>query len=363
MNKQKSVKKYSPLCYFFKLLKWIKEILSDCCDCGCGSGSGSDSGNSTSKRTIRLVRTKCEVIGRGLHRSGWPYAFSCLTSIESDDGILFDDFVEQTFCYSDKPQVYAEPWAGIFHHPPYPPAFSNTRESLSNLFEENKAFIESLKNLKMAFALTEWTGNFLRKRLNCPVVVVKHPAQIPQLKWSPDSYTNNTDKQMMQIGHYLRNTKVLYQFPAIPNISKKKPAFNKAWIKAWDFCVENYWATTKFRKDLDLNIETYPFLTAYQYDYILQSNLAIMEFFDVSAANGIIDCIARNTPVFTNKHPATIEYLGEDYPLFFENPLEIPDLMDKVYEASEYLKKMDKSWMSGERFASQISQEIGRIKL
>ena len=61
-----------------------------------------------------------EVIGKGVHRSGWPWCIDALSGLESD-GILFDDFVERSFIYEPRQVPYTEPWIGVFHHPPFIP--------------------------------------------------------------------------------------------------------------------------------------------------------------------------------------------------------------------------------------------------
>lgn len=41
--------------------------------------------------------------------------------------------------------------------------------------------------------------------------------------------------------------------------------------------------------------------------------------FNSSANNTILECIARNTPIIVRTNPAIVEYLGENYPLYFES--------------------------------------------
>ena len=70
----------------------------------------------------------------------------------------------------------------------------------------------------------------------------------------------------------------------------------------------------------------------------------------------ILECIVRNTPVLVNRIEGVIDYLGEDYPLYFDNLKEIDDLLDirKIKEAHLYLKKMDKKKFKIEMFANKI---------
>jgi len=82
-----------------------------------------------------------------------------------------------------------------------------------------------------------------------------------------------------------------------------------------------------------------------------------MELCEVSANNTILDAILMNTPLIVNKLDGVVEYLGEDYPLYFENRNEVYDLLndiDKLEETYIYLKKMDKSRFSLENFGKSI---------
>jgi len=55
---------------------------------------------------------------------------------------------------------------------------------------------------------------------------------------------------------------------------------------------------------------------------LLISNIVFCDYIDCSASNTIVECIATGTPIIVNRHPAVEEYLGKDYPLYF----------DKIYD-------------------------------
>ena len=62
--------------------------------------------------------------------------------------------------------------------------------------------------------------------------------------------------------------------------------------------------------------------------------------YDSSANNAIIECIARATPILVNPIAAVVEYLGEEYPFYF-NSLEEAAVKAKdenlVKETHQYL--------------------------
>ena len=76
------------------------------------------------------------------------------------------------------------------------------------------------------------------------------------------------------------------------------------------------------------------------------------------ANNAIIECIARNTPVLVNRLPAVEEYLGKEYPLYFETLEEVAEAedMDLLRETHEYLLRMPKQWLSGSYFRRSLME-------
>lgn len=334
---------------FPRFRKFVKRVFG----CGTGTGTGCNDINS-----IKLIRKYKDVIGVGFHRSGWPYVFKWLTTVSAPKGILFDDFIEQNFCYRDKPLVYKEPWVGVFHHPPTIPYFGNQKESLSRVFE-SREFKQSAKHLKLAIALSEHLAKFLRKNLSCPVLVLKHPADTNVAQWSIEKYRENRHKKLIQIGYYLRNTQLINQIPD-SSFQKLKLWVRKNWVEEFDRRVKKYWDLEKSRKSYG-NYKTDTFVPISQYDRLLCENIVVMEVFDASASNGVLDCIVRNTPLIINKHPAVVEYLGENYPLYFSDPRDIPRLAEKAEEAHKYLAKMDKSWLNVESFVKKVLEKVSSV--
>jgi len=66
------------------------------------------------------------------------------------------------------------------------------------------------------------------------------------------------------------------------------------------------------------SVEISPYLHNDAYDDLLSENLVFLHLYDSSANNALIECIARGTPVLVNPLPAVIEYLGAEYPLYFD---------------------------------------------
>ena len=78
-----------------------------------------------------------------------------------------------------------------------------------------------------------------------------------------------------------------------------------------------------------------------EYDDLLSKNIVFVELYDSSANNLVIECIARNTPILINPVGGVVDYLGKDYPFYF-NTLEEASykLQNKelIKETTNYLK-------------------------
>ena len=73
------------------------------------------------------------------------------------------------------------------------------------------------------------------------------------------------------------------------------------------------------KSHLDKNVAIKYTNTFKEYDQLLEKNIVFIELIDASANNTILECIVRNTPIIVNKIEPVVEYLGDDYPLYFEN--------------------------------------------
>lgn len=99
-----------------------------------------------------------------------------------------------------------------------------------------------------------------------------------------------------------------------------------------------------------------------QYDKLLTNHVVFLNLVDAAAVNTIIECIVRNTPVIVNRLPATVEYLGKDYPLFYDKFVELETLDYKlIQKAHTYLTKMDKSKFMIETFIRQFEDILGDL--
>ena len=97
------------------------------------------------------------------------------------------------------------------------------------------------------------------------------------------------------------------------------------------------------------NIIVHKHLENKEFDKYMTSTVGFLNLIDTSANNGVTDCLSRNIPLLVNCHPAVVEYLGDDYP-FYYNTLESANkkINDKklIKDTYAYLKNLNKSRFS-----------------
>ena len=112
---------------------------------------------------------------------------------------------------------------------------------------------------------------------------------------------------------------------------------------------------------MDNNIEIMEYVDNDLYDKLLTKNIVFLNLVDGSAVNTLLECLVRNTPMVVNRHPAVVEILGEDYPLFYDDIscisalLRLPNI---IFESHSYLKKLDKSSYHIDLFLKQLNKII-----
>ncbi|AMW26617.1 hypothetical protein [Arthrospira platensis] len=299
----------------------------------------------------------------GVHRFGWYGVLQSLQSLHYDQGILLDGFIERKFCWGNAPgearnhpRPYQEPWIGFIHVPPRVPKWFQYEQAPQSIFA-TQLWQESLKNCLGLFCLSEYHRQWLKRKLDLPIVNLLHPTEIPDKKFDFHKFLFNPDPKVIQIGWWLRRLNSIYYLPT----SKSKKAIllkNEPYIK---------FLITKEREEFNLDItnnhnlvKTINYLPDQQYDELLTKNIVYLDMYDTSANNVIIECIVRNTPILVNPLPAVVEYLGENYPLYFNDRNEAAEKADDlglIKKAHEYLRSYSfKEKLSLEYFVKSLSK-------
>jgi len=330
----------------------------------------------------------------GLHRSGWPYVMSSLKHLDDPNSdIIFDNYVDRTFhwCHDIYSHVvlipYKTPWIGVIHHT-MDQIYSDY--NTTQLFE-NPTFIESLKVCKGIVVLSE----YLRKQLSqvlpesIELITIKHPTDLSIAhRFDYDSFCSKPS--VVQVGAWLRDNYGIYALtPAETWMTKKvlrgknmnhhfcppdmKIEIDKSTL---DLSQDNVRLTTSQHTNKFISgmlkhiyqqytsVQEISTLSNEEYDLLLTNHIVFLNLVDASAVNTVIECIARYTPILINRHPAVVEYLGEEYPLFYDSMAEANRLvcdMERIKEAHDYLKQLYKGELKCDHFVYRLTRFVSSM--
>jgi len=100
------------------------------------------------------------------------------------------------------------------------------------------------------------------------------------------------------------------------------------------------------------------------YDNLLKHNIVILDLWGATANNAILEIMALTIPANVRRIPSTIEYLGEDYPMFFDNKADIEHeisqdpvlLINRLKRAHYYLQNIKMEKLTLEYFLRSLQE-------
>lgn len=217
--------------------------------------------------------------------------------------------------------------------------------------------------------LSNYVTNFIKNKLhelglNIKIFTIFHPTDIQCPSFTLDKYIKNNNKQIIQIGQQLRKVTSIYRL---------NTHFKKIWltgfrdtnrIKNMLLKESEEFKYANLKNDVEMK-----YLDSFdEYDKLLSQNIVFIELFDAAANNTIVECLARNTPLLVNKLPGVVDYLGEEYPLYFTNLDDIDNLLtyENIEKTHYYLKNLNKDFLDVNNFTKKfiniIHNQITRLK-
>lgn len=287
------------------------------------------------------------------HRYGWRYCLDYLSAYHCGAGIFVDDCIERSFSqhlesyYSNNKYKipYNQPWIGFIHNPHNMPVWYEYCHSPQSIFSR-AVFQDSLAKCKCLITLSEYLAEWVRSQTDVPVISIKYPTGIAE-RWSPHKFLKSK-KKLIQVGHWLRDINSIAKIKALD--------YKKIWLSPSKNNLNNNIELEMLWQD----VKILDFIDNTEYDRLLSESVIFLDLLDCSASNTIIEAIIRNTPIIVNRHPAIEEYLGVNYPLFYDKYVENLNT-DKVIEAHNYLKNMNKDWIDGEYFINNLINQLRDI--
>jgi hypothetical protein len=303
------------------------------------------------------LHTTPEVLGRGFHRSGWPAVLQQLSAHVTDQGMLFMDSAE-IHLRNQEAQPIRVPWAGIFHLPPlqdtHPSIIAENlqQNELFHVYSQRRNAQASLNNLHIIITLSDYAAQFYSSQMpDKSVYSLKYPHEAIL------EHSGKRPKYLLHSGTFLKNSAILNQFPKPHKDQTKLLIFTEAIhsMRRYQFFMDFFDKRTGYD-----DVEHAQRLPHNAYDNVLQESIVIVEYMDCSASTTLVECIACNVPMVVNRHPAVVEYLGADYPLFYDSHEEIPDLITRWEEAVSYLHSMDKTDFNTAHFLGRLSYIVDK---
>ena len=303
------------------------------------------------------------------HRSGWAYAINSIRDLHSDVGIKFEGFLERTFSWEKYKNIRENviplktPWVGVIHNPML------SENNKPDLFSTNKlfnsiVFQKSLETCKGLYVLSNDLKEKIKDKTGeVPVEVCFLPTLPPSNEFTMESYQKNDDKRIVSLGSWARKFLTIFLLRVPSGLKKTMIEPLNLNSEKFKYLLDLEKSALNITVDSDSSVEMVSYQNSQLYDELLSKNIMFMDFHDISASNLIVECIVRNTPVLVKKHKAVVDYLGEEYPFFFESIQEASDkindenLVEQTYKYLTTLKT--KKFLTRSHFLNSIKN--GRI--
>jgi hypothetical protein len=204
--------------------------------------------------------------------------------------------------------------------------------------------------------MARWLG----ERVDVPVLSVKHPTPTPPTLFDYGRFLANPDPRLIHLGWWLR------RFASFYHLRLESP--RKAFLLPFADSEMRSRILPIIERDLAhhetpplgaWNIEKIPYQNHASYDRLLSENLVFLHLYETVANNALLECIARHTPVLVNPLPDVVEYLGPEYPLYFEDLDEAAakaQNLDLIRAAHEHLRDLPKDDLTADSFRKTVER-------
>jgi hypothetical protein len=258
-------------------------------------------------------------------------------------------FCHEWLDYDIKKRLIFEKWIGFLHNPitypsDYPMKYFDKTLPISKLIKDDY-FIEKLQSCMGILVFTNQIKQFMSNSLNFnKIYFIHHPILNYNYNWKTDTY-------LLHVGQQLRK---YHSFLEI-NTNKKKII-----LKPQD-CPEDMSEMKFYSKKQARELD---YLEKDKYLKIMCNSIVFLDLYDVAACNTINECISLNVPIVIKKLPGSLEYLGENYPLYFDT---LDEAESKIKDANLiiashlYLKNMDKKKLSISHFLREFNFFINNL--
>jgi len=247
------------------------------------------------------------------------------------------------------------PFLLIWHNPPQMPKWMDYGSSPQTILKRSmfqKSLPHCLGVITFSNYMADWLNTNLpsvqvfdksgkikdKKTRKINVLSLKYPTDEPKTKFSYDGFFKNDEKFLIQSGYWMKRKCFIGTL--------KTETYGKLWLYGGDRALEilqnerfEHHMTDEPCSDLEDVVVTK--LDKSIYENLLTNNILIANFYDLNYSGDIVDAITHNTPILINYHPAAVEYLGKNYPLYYRTSEEArlkAHNVDMIKAAYNYLK-------------------------
>jgi len=272
-----------------------------------------------------------------------------------NDTLVFFDFVDKEFGWDyhkfelKYPDGVPFNWGGIVHHPCKLNKYWGNNLSVIDYFN-NKYIKTCLKKCKFLIVLSDSLKNEINesnilKDYNIKIYIIYHILPNYKLYKNIENIENiEIKKNLTFLGWSFRNYSLFYD---IHSLHYKKIVLPGTFTSEQAQRIKKIitiQTDSSYIKDGIEFIKQY--LTEEDFLTIILNSVIFLDFDGVSANNSIVECIKYNLPVIVRNCDAVKFYLGENYPLYYNNKTDIEKYLNDysyIIQAINYLETLDKT--------------------
>jgi hypothetical protein len=318
------------------------------------------------------------------HRGGWTSIINGLNaseylslsppSAEEAPSVGLVDFVESWFVWDNRGAIEQQPWVGFAHLMLRSALPSHLQDSDHNgvldFTFETETFRRSASQCLALMVFTTAMAVQTSQKLgelgldHIPVCVVTHPMGVES---NVATYDPTVD---LAAALSITSSVVLLgqQYRRMASLHQLQTQRTKVWLPSFSDPNLLHWLRIKTDMELkaenvtmDDTVEIRRLESNDDYDMFVRQNIVIVDLWAAGANNAVMESLALQAPFLIRKLDGPVEYLGEDYPLFFSHLDEVQYWLDnedvlreKMLEAHRYLQQLDTSGYTIEHFGEQM---------
>ncbi|NDE16640.1 glycosyltransferase family 1 protein [bacterium] len=301
------------------------------------------------------------------HRSGFNAITDALSAWmnaeDNDDSVSFFGYADTDILHKNK-TLYGRPWVGMFHMNRLPTTANAWRQaaSLHCLTNPSMGIVRAFQNCRGIFALSEAHAEEVRETIreleagaecnfNIPIDVLYLPNAHPKT-FRPFSFSNFIAKpRLVHIGFQYRRLTSIYRIRVPKDFRKITLHFEHP--RRNEFLQDEVDHFGPLTPEQEASVESWSFLRPEEYDELLSSAVIFLHLFNASSNNTVCECLLNGTPLVVNRLPSLEEYMGRDYPLFYDRLQDVEALLSdasRISAASEHLLARNYR----ERFSAEV---------